>query len=234
METYSCRSARSTVDAERELMSEIRGNPFSAGNRRGGSSSFATGAQLRSRYCSRTVAARRWFSPSSPAGAGSRPPFFAGRYIRRNYGENAFRVTRALRPRKTRLRNYTNYGVVKILYKYCIFVAFSFSHECELWKRPRKECVPTALWKILRFCGPCFHREQVPFCIYRYYLEVSICTGNGATWKKFCPFSCALRELVFTEYSDNSFYAKIVRSIIVVIKYLKLKESFMQIRGVNM
>lgn len=168
METYSCRSARSTVDAERELMSEIRGNPFSAGNRRGGSSSFATGAQLRSRYCSRTVAAPEVFFLLW-SWAGSWPPFFVGRYIRRNYGENALRVTWALRPRKTRLRNYTNYGVVRILYKYCVFVAFSFSHDRfhELRRRPRKECVPTALWKILRFCGPCFPREQVPFCIYR-------------------------------------------------------------------
>lgn len=157
-------------------MSEIRGNPFSAGDRRGGSSSFATGAQLRSRYCSRTVAAPE---VSFLLGrTGSWPPFFAGRYIRRNYGENAFRVTRALRPRKTRLRNYTNYGVVRILYKYCVFVAFSFSHdrfhERELRKRPRMECVLTALWKILWSCGPCFPREQVPFYIYCYYLEVSM------------------------------------------------------------
>lgn len=155
METYFCRGARSTVDAERELMSEIRDNPFSAGNRRGGSSSFATEALLRSRYCSRTVAAP---GVSFLLGwAGSWPPFFAGRYIRRNYGENAFRVTRALRPRKTRLRNYINYGVVRILYKYCVFVAFSFSHdrfrECELRKGPRDRGWNACRQLYGKFCG---------------------------------------------------------------------------------
>lgn len=184
METYFCRGARSTVDAERELMSEIRGNPFSAGNRRGGSSSFATEALLRSRYCSRTVAAP---GVSFLLGwAGSWPPFFAGRYIRRNYGENAFRVTRALRLRKTRFRNYINYGVVRILYKYCVFAAFSFSHdrfrECELRKEtawPRMECVPTALWKILR-CPVVLVSlvNKFPFTFTVTIWKLVVCTSN--------------------------------------------------------
>lgn len=78
------KGARSTVDAERELMSEIRGNPFSLAIVEE-DPPRSRPAQLRSRYCRRCRSAAGGpptFSASDPSA-----PFSPARYIRRNYAE---------------------------------------------------------------------------------------------------------------------------------------------------
>lgn len=93
---------RSTVDAERELMSEIRGNPFSLAIVEEDPSRSQPG-QFRSRYCRHCRSAKRTLLPPFPGTKGPSVSFSPVDTLK-GITKRAFRVTRALRPRKTRHR----------------------------------------------------------------------------------------------------------------------------------